>query len=302
MLRYLYIIIIVSSVVNCTTLKPSLNKIKPYSFELERALATSPPYVMKFSKHTKTIWYFGAKHENNQRGTTFLLIDKFFASHNPDIVIIEGVETSYGISPTKILSVINKSCTINEITKEKSECGENLYAAMKANSRGIPFIGAEPSDEEQLKIFEQYGFTKEDYVQFWFTNIIPQLYREGKASSWNTLEKEYTTFIKLFSRLINPSDLNYIKYRVWLDTHMPGVQFENLVDSNFSAPILDGNYIQKLSSLIEQVRDKHIVTIIIKYINRYNSVLVVYGHSHFLTQQEALEAGFGKPSILNISD
>ena len=46
-------------------------------------------------------------------------------------------------------------------------------------------------------------------------------------------------------------------------------------------------------------RDRYIVDAIEKLVNRYKSVLIVYGSAHLATQRRALEAAFGKPVLLS---
>lgn len=46
-------------------------------------------------------------------------------------------------------------------------------------------------------------------------------------------------------------------------------------------------------------RDRYIVAAIEKLVNRYKSVLIVYGNAHLATQRRALEGAFGKPVLVS---
>lgn len=141
----------------------------------------------------------------------------------------------------------------------------------------------------KLKHFQKYGFSAEDYVNFWFNQLIPIFYREGKISSIDQIEKEYIPFITSFKLDADIKNLSYEKYQKWLTQNMPSVSFEELIDGNIVAPVANGNYLQRLSSLSGYVRDRHIVKIIFEAANKYEKILVVYGQSHFLTQKMCLK-------------
>ena len=72
-----------------------------------------------------------------------------------------------------------------------------------------------------------------------------------------------------------------------------------LINPNFTAPLKNGNFIQQISNEINNIRDKHIVTILLKLSNYYNKILIIYGHSHYFTQKSIIEKYFGKPVYFN---
>ncbi|MFN7038057.1 MAG: hypothetical protein ACK4OM_00600 [Alphaproteobacteria bacterium] len=281
-----YLLISISFfLISCSSLlqEISISKIKPYNFKLEEEWHMAPPFLLEFSKANKKLWYIGAVHSNELNSETFKLIDSFFSKHTPDIVIIEGLETK---ESKKIHNLIKAKCSNLKSITNQSFCEENLYTALKAQEFNIPVIGGEPIDEELLRIVKQYGYDEEDYINFWFSSAIPQLYREGKLTLFNQIESNYTEFAKSF-----PSrNLKYASYKAWLEDKILKVEFQELINANFTAPIKDGNYLQQLSSIIGIERDKHIVKIIFNSLSRYNKVLIVYGHSHVLTQLPAFEA------------
>jgi len=56
-------------------------------------------------------------------------------------------------------------------------------------------------------------------------------------------------------------------------------------------------FIQKMAYQIEKVREPAIQDAIMKTINNFDKVMVVYGSGHYPKQKMALEDAFGKPKV-----
>ena len=66
MLKFISLCLVLLSV-SCTKhFKPDLDKVKTYSFELEKEWPYALPYLLELSKDNKTLWYIGARHENSK--------------------------------------------------------------------------------------------------------------------------------------------------------------------------------------------------------------------------------------------
>lgn len=56
--------------------------------------------------------------------------------------------------------------------------------------------------------------------------------------------------------------------------------------------------LHQLSSKISVIRDKHIISVILKSLTRHKKILIVYGHSHFPVQKDVLAQYLGTPKFI----
>jgi hypothetical protein len=67
--------------------------------------------------------YIAANHSVGESSTTFKLINKIFTDYNPNLIIVEGVQEKYGLSPDYIKLHIKNKCL-----KTKWLCSEGMFA------------------------------------------------------------------------------------------------------------------------------------------------------------------------------
>lgn len=71
-----------------------------------------------------------------------------------------------------------------------------------------------------------------------------------------------------------------------------------LIDETVPAPDKNGAlFMQRVSSLVCMTRDQFILTKIEAALNTHDSVLVIFGGSHWYTQKAALQNSLGSPSF-----
>jgi hypothetical protein len=59
----------------------------------------------------------------------------------------------------------------------------------------------------------------------------------------------------------------------------------------------DATYVQRISHQVGLARDRVIVKRIEEMMNKYDRVLIVYGGSHYLLQEDALKDALGEPTF-----
>ena len=59
----------------------------------------------------------------------------------------------------------------------------------------------------------------------------------------------------------------------------------------------DATYVQKISNKVCLIRDRAVVKTVERMLNRYSRVLVVYGGSHLITQEPAIDSMLGKAAF-----
>ena len=139
-----------------------------------------------------------------------------------------------------------------------------------------------------------YGYTIRDVSFFYFARQMPQYYREKKIVSSNDIEKLFPKFI---SNLGMKSNYSFEEYNIWLKEKIGSeVSLKTIIDTEFTAPIGNGNYLQKLSNKIGLMRDQNALNVILNNLKSYKKVLVIFGASHYPIQKDVLEKYLGKPS------
>lgn len=293
-MRYIIIVLMSVTVSGCSINKPyDYTNLHQYTPELEADFHTkerlTPPYAALFETHDSQILYIAADHTIDQKSETFSLINKAFREYHPDFVIIEGLEENRGESPKKIIDYIDHSCLPG------STCSEGLWAAHLATKNQLKFIGGEASDQEIYKALTALNYTKTDFVFFYFVQQLPHYFREGKFKSENDLSK----LLALWLQEWNATELTYLDFKNWYEKEMNlKVSYKDLIDSNTTAPIKNGTSLHQLSSKISVIRDKHIISVILKSLTTHKKILIVYGHSHFPIQKDVLAQYLGQPKFI----
>lgn len=141
---------------------------------------------------------------------------------------------------------------------------------------------------------------KKDIDFFYLSRQLPQAYKEEKIiKSWDDVKNKFQDLLYSALGYKNP-DYSFNEYIAWLKEKTDkNISFKEIVDEKFTAPISDGNYIEKLSNLNLMIRDKHILNVILNHTKKYKKVLVIYGGSHYVTQKDVLEKYLGKPQYFN---
>jgi len=276
----------------CAYADYDLTKLKNYSFELERTPPVIPPFLACYKKDDRELCYIATNHGTDQNSATFKLVRDVIEDFKPNLVIIEGFETKKGESPSDINELVEKFCKVNP-----SVCEEPHYAVSQASSKNIPFIGGEPDDEEVYDKLRYEGYSKNDVFAFYFARLVPQLYREGQVSNMEDVHKKFDEYLKVSS--VSGVTLTYPEYEDWMKRNIsPSIGFDEMKDPKFVAPFANGNKLQEIANKNEWIRDRHILKVIFDSVLKYKRVLVIYGHSHFLTQIDVLEQHLGKPTYL----
>lgn len=267
-----------------------LTKLKNYSLDLERNLPANTPFMACYKKDDRELCYIATNHGSDPSSATFKLIQKAVDDLRPDFIVLEGFESKKGVSPTDVKEIQEKFCKT-----DGAKCEEPLYAISLAQEKGIPFIGAEPDDVEVYDDFHSEGYSKNETFALRFAMLVPQFYRAGQIANMEDVHKRFDQYFQISG--VSGVTLTYPEYEDWLKRNIDKtLEFSDMVNPLFVAPLSNGSKLQVMANKLEWIRDKHILRTILDYFRQYKRVLVVYGHSHFLTQIDVLEQHLGKPS------
>ncbi|MGB6605003.1 MAG: hypothetical protein WBE65_12000, partial [Steroidobacteraceae bacterium] len=174
-----------------------------------------------------------------------------------------------------------------------------------ALTRGIPFLGGEPTREEENQVLKAKGFTDADMAFSALLGGFSQALRSGEIpdTSPGSLAKVYPRLARSVKAPpdrggwnLNAPSLDEFRKRY---REMYGVDIVG--DERFPLRIdvvVDDNTRHGQQSRVDMMtRDQHLLGLIEQQLAERRSVLVVYGGSHWSTLSAALEGRLGKPKI-----
>ena len=111
-----------------------LCSLQEWSGALAKTEPYEPPYLAHYEKDGKTLVYVAARHENYRSSDTFKLIERLFARHQFNLIIIEGYRNSAGTSPTHFLDYARSTSKDGFY-----QGGEPAFSALLATEKEDPF-------------------------------------------------------------------------------------------------------------------------------------------------------------------
>ena len=273
-------------------LNPDL--VRPWSSELAAEAPFRFPFLATFEKDGFVLAYIAAAHGTQESSSTMTLIRKTLENGPFQAVMIEGFPFD--------ASSADKDSYLEAVKKGRAhgaiENGEPAYTAILAHSQGIPFYGGEPGAPEALRNLRARGYETRDMLGFEIVRSVEWWDRQGKLGT-TPLEKLAGDSLARLCRkyLLSPSECpDWTSFRDWYRSKN-GKEFGKDFDKIEAEPKLDGQYFtQRLSSAVDDVRNKATVAAVEALILRHRRILVVYGGSHLAMQQRAFEAALGAPS------
>ena len=282
--------------------------IPPYSLDLEKR--TQPwcpgdcelavPFTAVYKGDERILVFVGVRHAFTPESSTTRAIDLGFASVRPAVVIVEGFPTAMGDSPRPLVEHARKRGTPQEDQFTKSE---TMYTIAQAISRGIPFVGGEPTRAQQANALKRRKYATTDIAFAFLLGGLSQSVRSGELSGTNDpkIAESFTRWSNAFADQyqLKPLSLEEVESRY---RSMFGVDLRH--DDKFITRLEPGTASQV--ALLNQAdmigRDEHLLATIDKEVAARKKVLVVYGGSHWSTLSEALRRRLGEPKITPFPD
>ncbi len=236
--------------------------------------------------------YIAASHSNRIQDPTFVMLARGLKEYPPRILLLEGFESSKGVSPRDI-----QEWARNDGRSGLFAGGEAAYAVQLAIKKKIPFRGLEPDETEICKALVALGFSTVEMIHFYFLRQVPQWQRAGTLN-FEQIDVTYRDFAAGIAKKIgSPIVPGYGDFTQWYKNKNKEPFNEHNIDSEKSAPLARGRYYtQRMASAIGVVRDRHMIRIIEEELDARSPIFVVLGGSHWFTQKVALEALSGFPS------
>ncbi len=247
------------------------------------------PYKFVLRAGGKELHYFGSDHIKDQSSPIFSEIEESFLRANPEIVFVEGIAGATAEFEERI-----KKMSRNEVIEK---FGEPSFTLKLAAENGIDWWCPEPEWETFFEELLGHGFTKDEIFVWYVLRSLNQynakVHREG-------YEKYASGYIERIKRYTNWPDFNYtFEHAMCLGEKIIGnkIDVENM-EFNYVSPVPRAGrekhetVLNRVATASTLIRDRKIVSDIIKVFEKYNKVFIVYGASHAVMQEPALRKFF----------
>lgn len=262
--------------------------------EWDGAVSTLPceaPFVSKFNLASKRLHYIAAQHGGDIDSPTLKTVKQEFDSFKPDVVIVEGIPNTGEKSPAWYLKHCGEQAKTNYAVG-----GEGAYATVLAGERNIDFIPGEPSAQNLYEGILEQGYAREDLLGWQIAGMIKHRLNAGVIDESNMVELTEQWASSCLHE-INQGNVryNFGDFCNWYQDRM-GRRFslENIAaDDGSPSTDPNANFLQKMMSATDKVREPHILKIIAEQLEAHNKVLVVYGSAHAGKHEPVLKKMLG---------
>ena len=261
-----------------------LSLIRPYSRQLQVSTPYRAPFLANFTKGEKSLVYVAAAHGQGPDHETVKSVRLAFLALSPQIVVIEGLEAGFGLSPK-----FYQDLTLREEADGFRKAGEPILAAHMAMKANVPFVGAEPGMLEIYDFLEARGYTERDVTAFTILRNIPYWVQRDNIND-RLLDARIEEFVDRWryygvKNIPKHARLTPSEFRDWFARHNArGGASPVAMTSNDLSPLATSNatWFQRLAAMTGEVREHSIDIQIGRLLQQYDRVLVVYGEAHLL--------------------
>jgi hypothetical protein len=280
---------------------PDENRILPSSLELERKTqpwcpgdcAVAVPFVARYGKGSEHLVFVGVHHAFQPHDPTMRAVAAGFTAIRARLVILEGFPTLMGENPPPLVQEARRYGAPDAPDFDR---GEAMYAASLALARGVPFVGGEPTQAEQLEVLRGKGFTDDDIAFNSLLGWFSQALRSGEIpdTSADSLERIYPKLAKNVAAQMHLQPPTLAAFRqMYQDTYGVALVEDRKFPLRIDA-VNDKTRNGEQTRVNMMTRDRHLLGLIEQQLAERHLVLVVYGGSHWSTMSVALEERLGK--------
>lgn len=274
---------------------PEPDKLEPWTTQLRDA-QPDDAFAALYVRRSQRLLFVGAKHATRTGSLTFRLIEQAFALLPPDTVIVEGIPYSDGSNSERLMKWIEHQHEVRGFI----EGGEAVPTVRGARARGANVWGGEPDDADIRDDVLGRGFSLDDLLGFYTLRSVPQWIRQQKISdagdervkSMINAELEHNR-----KRLTAPATVlpDYAAWAHWY-AQTNHKNFGAAFELEEVGPLADGPYrTNKIAEVISRARDEFLLTIIARHLSAPENIMVVFGASHLMIVQPALDSMLGPP-------
>ncbi len=247
------------------------------------------PYIYELQIGESKLTYVGFGHSYDPSNPAYIqLINKFNEAH-PDLVLVEGIDR---IEERKeAIASWLQGKTNEEIIRRH---GESIFTLSLAVKNGIAFDSPEPRYSDELRYLEEKGFSKEKIFVF---NISRDIHQYNKIKNRPSLEEYLKHYLESFKEATNWEGFSYtlenykVLYAKLFSKNLDLEDTESFRDLMDPIP-WEGKEIKftnQIASESNRYRDLYIINQIKDKLKKYKNIFIVYGASHAVMQEPALQ-------------
>jgi hypothetical protein len=255
-------------------------------------LMTQHPYLVRFSKAGRDLFFVSGSHESGKDSETCVLIRRALARFPIKRVIVEGRPRADGVVSKRSVESLER-----ESSKDAYRWGETDCAILTAWKKGVRSVGGEPTDAEQYAAVQAAGLGADDYLADYFIKMIPSYRAQGRVGSEpiEGLFEETGRWARNGSGIGLNFKFAYGDFLAWHHDKL-GAEFDPAkVDYAMLKPNAKGTVLQRVAQACDESRNRTLALTINGELARHKAVLVVYGNGHHAALRRALVAAFGEP-------
>jgi hypothetical protein len=228
-------------------------------------------------------------------------VEAGFSKIRPRIVIVEGFPTAMGENPPPL---VREAHRYRAPDADEFARGEAMYAAATALTKGIPFLGGEPTREEEIQVLKTKGFTDAEIAFSAMAGGFSQALRSGDIH--DTLFASLETFYPRLAQIVKAP----LDHGGWNLDAPPLEDFRQRYRHTYGVDIVgDDQFPRRIDVAFDKTRngqqarvgmttpDRHLLGLIEQQLTERQCVLVVFGGSHWSTLSAALAERLGKPKV-----
>ena len=288
--------LIVLSACASTATEPAPQALAVFSSEL-RDQQPEDAFVSVHKVGGGYLVWLGAKHSTRSDSYTFGLIEDAYAAFEFDIVIVEGCPTSWGPTPQRLVEFAKEAAASQEDGFQSG--GEIVPTILGALKQEATIFCGEPEDADVKLRVRAAGFSDADILGFYTLRSIPQWIRERRVDDAADLRIDALLAEELEknrSRLALDADVlpSSKDWRVWYsETNAKPLGADFTTEE--AGPLSDGRFRSNaIGAAISKARAAFLHELVISKLQNGDSVLVVFGASHLMIHQPALDVSLGE--------
>jgi molybdopterin-guanine dinucleotide biosynthesis protein len=237
-------------------------------------------YTYSIESNGKKVFFFGAHHLNDPKNLMFDQIREALAEQKPDMVFVEGYP-ELELDKEKIRSDYEGK-TEEEVILSDGERGLSLKLAVENN---IDFISPEPTRAAEFKHSLELGHSIKDLLSYY---ILRDISKYQNLSLAELLERG--SHVKP-ENIPDGHDANELidLYKEIVRENYP-LDFDNI--KRLNSPMKTGSDRSSVSDVARDVslhRNKTLLKRLQETLNNHDDVFIVYGGSHAIVLEKAIE-------------
>ena len=237
-------------------------------------LSKKSPYVLNLSGDGGSLLYFGAAHTYDPSHPQLAEVERLWIEFRPTVAFSEG-------------SVRPLASSKQTAVARFSEAG---LVRFLADADGIPVFSLEPERSHQVEMLAPI-YSPGQIKLFFVLRQVTQYWRNPDRGV--TLEdylEPYVRHLNSIERLeaVDPRSVSEIGDTV--ARLIPDLKNWTRVPSSWFAPLRNDSYTNHIARKLNELRDRHMVKLLIDAIKGQERVFAVVGFSHVVMQEPALRA------------